>query len=132
MSYLLDTNTCSLFLNGRSESIRRRMAETPGDALFVCSVVKAALFFGAHGSRRPEDTLARQNLFLSRFVSLPFDDVSAAHYGKIRAELKRRGTPIGPNDLLIASIALANGLTLVSSNVGEFERIEGLDVVDWH
>lgn len=64
-------------------------------------------------------------------VSLPFDDRAADEYGRIRAYLARLGTPIGPNDLLIAAIALANNATLVTHNTTEFNRVPGLTIVDW-
>lgn len=67
---------------------------------------------------------------MSEFVSLPFDDQSAVIYGQIRAQLAVSGTPIGPNDLLIASIALANNLILVTHNTREFSRVEGLRLED--
>jgi tRNA(fMet)-specific endonuclease VapC len=66
-----------------------------------------------------------------QFVSLPFDDRAAEEYGQVRAELAVRGTPIGPNDLMIASIALANQVTLVTHNTAEFSRIPGLTLDDW-
>jgi tRNA(fMet)-specific endonuclease VapC len=65
------------------------------------------------------------------FVSLPFDDRAAEEYGTVRAHLAALGTPIGPNDLMIASIALANKLTLVTHNTVEFSRVPGLKVEDW-
>jgi tRNA(fMet)-specific endonuclease VapC len=82
-------------------------------------------------SRHPDTTLARQQEFLQPFLSLPFDDHAAQRYGSIRADLEARGTPIGPNDLMIAAIALANDLTLVTANIREFNRIGDLRVEDW-
>ncbi len=64
-------------------------------------------------------------------MSLSFDDAAAEYYGQLRADLTTKGTPIGGNDLLIASIALANHLTLIMHNVREFERIAGLTIGDW-
>ena len=81
----------------------------------VCSVVKADLFYGAWRSTNPEQTLARQQRFLEASESLPFDDRSAEIAGQIRAQLAVLGTPIGSNDLLIAAIALANNLMLVTT-----------------
>jgi len=66
-----------------------------------------------------------------RFASLPFDDLAAEEYGKARAHLAKLGTPIGPNDLLIASIGLATGATIVAHNTAEFSRVPGLKVEDW-
>ena len=131
MTYLLDTNTCIKYLNGRSEKIRQHLeAKRPQDIL-LCSVVKAELFYGVMKSANPEKNLAKLDLFADRFVSLLFDDNAAAAYGRIRAELEKAGTPIGPNDLLIAAIAVANDVTLVTNNTREFSRVNGLKFEDW-
>ncbi len=131
MKYLLDTNTCIRHLNQRSQPIIRKMAELSADDIAVCSVVKAELFYGAAKSNFPEQTVARQQTFLGRFMSLPFDDRAAVIYARIRAQLEKLGTPIGPMDLLIAAIALANDLILVTHNTTEFGRIDGLKMEDW-
>lgn len=131
MRYLLDTNVCARYLNGKSPSVRTRIRLTNRDDIAVCSVVKGELFYGAMRSNNPEITLARQQQFLNLFVSLSFDDVAALVYGEVRAELTRLGTPIGPNDLQIAAIAMANNLILVTHNVREFGRVNGLQVEDW-
>lgn len=131
MKYLLDTNTCIRHLNRRSETIVRMLASLPAEEIAVCSVVKAELFYGGRPSNQPERTLARQRMFLDRFVSLPFDDRAADAYGVIRAQLEAKGTPIGPNDLMIAAIAAANDLILVTNNTREFSRVPGLQIVDW-
>lgn len=68
---------------------------------------------------------------LAQFASVPFDDAAAEEYGKLRAYLSSAGQLIGPNDLLIAAIALANGLTLVTHNTAEFSRVPGLTIDDW-
>lgn len=129
--FLLDTNTCIRFLNGRSESIRLRLEEVPPDRISLCSVVKAELFYGAAKSVDPSKTLNRTLRFAERFVSLPFDDSAALHYGEIRALLEKAGTPIGPNDLLIAAITLAHQATLVTHNTREFSRVSELQLTDW-
>jgi tRNA(fMet)-specific endonuclease VapC len=131
MRYLLDTNVCAMYLNGRSASVRDRILSTPSDEMAVCSVVKTELFYGAMRSNNPNRTLERQQNFLSRFVSLPFGDEAALIGGPIRARLASAGTPIGSYDLLIAAIDLANNLTLVTHNAREFERVEGLQLEDW-
>lgn len=131
MIYLLDTNVCVRYLNGRSLSIRERLQATNVEDIVLCSVVKAELFYGAMKSNNPQRTLANQQQFLSLFVSLPFDDKAAAIYGRIRATLATQGTPIGSNDLQIAAIALAHDLTLATHNTGEFSRVPGLRLEDW-
>jgi tRNA(fMet)-specific endonuclease VapC len=129
--YLLDTNVCIMYLKGRSYSIKRYIDNLEADKIVVCSVVKAELFYGSMGSNNPQKSLNLQKSFLSRFISLPFDDACAEVYGKIRRDLVNLGTPIGSNDLQIAAIALVNNLTLVTHNVREFRRVEGLRVEDW-
>jgi tRNA(fMet)-specific endonuclease VapC len=131
MPYLLDTNACVRYLNGRSEALRRRLDGAKAREIFICSIVKAELFFGAAKSTDPEKALALQKKFVDRFASLPFDDEAAVAYARLRAFLERAGTPIGANDLLIAAMAVAKGLTLVTHNVDEFLRVPDLQVEDW-
>ena len=100
-------------------------------SLLLCSVVKAELVFGARKSAKVGDNLNRLVQFFRPFQSLPFDDSAAQQYGQIRATLERNGTPIGANDMLIAAIALAHDLTVVTRNVGEFSRVTGLRVEDF-
>jgi len=129
--YLLDTNACVMYMNGRSPNLRRRLDSLRPDDIGVCSVVKAELFYGAMKSRNRAATLAAQQQFLAPFVSLPFDDAAALIYCKIRADLEAAGKPIGGNDMLIAAIAVSAGLTLVTHNSLEFARVPGLLVEDW-
>ena len=132
MTFLLDTNTCIAHLRrpaiGRLE--RRLSATTPGEVV-LCSVVRAELIYGALRSRDPEEALREVETFLEGLPSLPFDDRAADAYGPIRADLAAKGTPIGPNDLMIAAIAVANALTLVTRNVSEFSRVPNLRIEDW-
>jgi tRNA(fMet)-specific endonuclease VapC len=129
--YLLDTNVCVRYLNGRSLAIRERLQATNAEDIVVCSVVKAELFYGAMKSNTPQRTLANQQQFLDLFRSLPFDDEAATVYGRIRAHLAALGTPIGANDLQIAAIALTHNLILVTHNTREFSRVPGLRLEDW-
>jgi len=120
-----------MYLNGRSLRVRQQLQAVDLEDVAVCSVVKAELFYGAWRSTNPEQTLDRQQRFLEAFESLPFDDHSAEIAGQIRAQLAALGTPIGSNDLLIAAIALANNVTLVTHNTREFSRVEDLRIEDW-
>jgi tRNA(fMet)-specific endonuclease VapC len=131
MKYLLDTNACIRYLNQRSESIIRRMNVESPDDIVVCSITRAELFFGAMKSNNPRNTRAKQQMFLEPLATMPFDDACAEHYGRIRAELEAAGTPIGPNDLLIAAIALAHDLILITHNTREFGRVNELKIEDW-
>ncbi|MEZ4526283.1 MAG: type II toxin-antitoxin system VapC family toxin [Desulfobacterales bacterium] len=131
MKYLLDTNACIHYLNHEDSPVRKRMELMLSDDVVICSVVKAELWFGANKSRRRADTMDSLEFFFRTLSSLFFDDKSALIYGKIRAELATAGRPIGPNDLMIAAIAMANDITLVTHNTGEFSRVKGLKTEDW-
>lgn len=131
MTYLLDTNTCINYLNGRSATIRQKLESLLPHDIFLCSIVKAELFYGAAKSAKPEKNLEKMNQFAVRFASLPFDDEAAEAYGRIRARLERMGTPIGPNDMMIAAIGISNMITVVTHNTREFSRVEGLMLEDW-
>jgi tRNA(fMet)-specific endonuclease VapC len=129
---LLDTNTCIqvLRLGAASPVTARLAAAVPGDVV-LCSVVVAELLFGALRSRDVTKNLADVRAFVTGFQSLDFDGAAAEEYARVRADLAAKGTPIGPNDLLIASIALANGLTLITHNTAELSRVIGLRLDDW-
>jgi tRNA(fMet)-specific endonuclease VapC len=131
MKYLLDTNTCIRYINGRSTSILAKLPTIPARDIVVCSIVRAELFYGAVKSQHPALTQQKQERFLQPYATLPFDDRAAAVYGEIRAHLEQAGTPIGPLDMQIAAIALAHDLILVTHNTGEFSRVSGLMVEDW-
>jgi tRNA(fMet)-specific endonuclease VapC len=129
--FLLDSDTCIRFLNGRSPSIEQRLAATTPSSVKLCSIVKAELLYGAARSINPFAVRAKLELFFAPYASFPFDDSAAVEYGHIRGELARAGTPIGPNDLMIAAIALNRRLTLVTHNTREFSRVAGLLMEDW-
>lgn len=130
MKYLLDTNTCIQWLNGHEQVLERMSLEKPND-LALCSVVKAELYYGALKSGRPKRNLERLNLLFRGLGSFPFSDEASLIYGRIRVQLEKKGRIIGPNDLLIASIALAQACVLVTHNTKEFQRVEGLEIEDW-
>jgi tRNA(fMet)-specific endonuclease VapC len=131
MTYLLDTNACIAILrDARSNVARRLRQESPG-TVALCSVVKAELYYGAYKSQQSVQTLVKLWRFVRIFHSYAFDDAAAERYGQIRADLATQGTPIGPNDLMIAAIALANNLILVTHNTREFARVAELPLEDW-
>ncbi len=131
MKYLLDTNTCIRYINGRALQIRVKMSTIPRSEVVVSSISKAEMFFGSAKSQTPERSLEKQIEFLETVGVLSFDDTAAHTYGPMRAELERNGVAIGQLDMLIAAIALANNLILVTHNVSEFSRINGLQIEDW-
>jgi len=129
--WVLDTNACIRVLNNTSAALVKRMRNTDPAHIALCSVVKAELLYGARKSSRRADNLRLLERFFMPLTSLPFDDVCAEQYGVIRTELETAGTPIGPNDLMIAATALANDATLVTHNLQEFARVPGLRLEDW-
>lgn len=131
MSFLVDSDVCIAALNGREPKLLQQLARRRPADLVVSTISRAELLFGAHHSARAHANLERLATFLAPLASLDFDLPSAETYGRLRAELKRRGTPIGANDLLLAAQALAHGHVLVTRNVREFERIDGLQVERW-
>jgi len=131
VSYLLDTNACIRILTGSSERLVERLRAHDPREIKLCSIVKAELISGSRKSARVADNLRRLADFFAPFESYPFDDACADHYGVIRSDLERQGTPIGPNDLLIAATALANGATLVTHDQAEFGRVPKLRLEDW-
>lgn len=131
MKYLLDTNACIVHLRGTNAKITTRLAAAGAREIALSSVVKAELRYGAERSANSGRNHAQLERFFASLLSLPFDDSAADVYGRIRADLEAHGTPIGPNDLMIAATALSVGLILVTHNVSEFSRVPGLQVEDW-
>ncbi len=131
MRYLLDTNVCIRYLNGQSDGIRRMLQRSSHSQVALCSIVRAELLYGVLKSAQPRKNMDRLARFFRGFPCLPFDEAASEAYAGIRVQLERSGKPIGPNDLLVAAIALANESVLVTHNTGEFGRIEGLALEDW-
>lgn len=131
MAWLLDTNIWILHLKNPGSAIESRILRSRPADLVLCSVVKAELWHGAQKYERRKRRLAALDAVFRQFVSLPFDDAAARHYGDIRHHLESRGQTIGPNDFQIAAICLANDLTLVTTNTSEFGRVPDLKVEDW-
>ncbi|MCX6590076.1 MAG: type II toxin-antitoxin system VapC family toxin [Acidobacteria bacterium] len=128
--FLLDTDLCVAHLRGQRAARLWLEAHAP-DQVRVSSVTRGELLVGVHKAPKVESALAVLNLFLSPFVSLPFEDRAADQYGELRAKLERQGQKIGPHDLMIAAIARVHGLAVVTRNVREFERVPGITVAPW-
>lgn len=128
--YLLDTNVCIGILKA-NDAVVSRMAQTAPGELYLCSVVKAELYYGARGSQQIANNLATLETFFEPYTSLTFSDACAELYGQLRADLRRTGQLIGPNDTMIAAIALVHNLTVVTHNTREFVRVPGLKLEDW-
>ena len=130
MRYLLDTNTCIYIINRRPPQVFAHFEGLRYGEVGVSSITGAELAFGVakSGSARNRQALEK---FLAPLELLPFDADAMHAYGPLRAELQRRGQPIGALDMLIAAHALALGATLVTNNLDEFRRVPGLVCDNW-
>lgn len=130
MVYLLDTNII-IALSKDIEPVASRLESIPASDVLIPVVVVAEIEFGIAKSRRRQSNRRVFDDILAGFRVAAFDTAAAAAYGPLRATLERQGTPIGPNDLLIAAQALAAQAVLVSDNLAEFSRVPRLRVESW-
>jgi tRNA(fMet)-specific endonuclease VapC len=131
VAYLLDTNACIDYFTARYPKVVARVQGSSPDDLLLSAVVVAELRYGADHSARRRTNHARIDALLEEIETLDFDLRAAAVYGRVRSQLEAGGTPIGPNDMLIAAHALSRGLTVVTDNSAEFGRVKGLRVENW-
>lgn len=129
--FFLDSDTCINLLRGRLPNTYEHMRSVSPKLFGIPAIVEAELRTGAQKSDRSRKNHQLLERFLEPFQSIPFDRECAIAYSRLRAELEATGRSIGPNDMLIAATALAHGATLVTGNVREFTRVEGLVVEDW-
>ncbi len=127
----LDSDICMHFLNGKDpDLIKRFQAQSPAD-LKVASIVQAELLFGVANSKKIRENGAKLAKFLEPYEIVDFDDRAASVYAKIRFELTKKGALIGPNDLILAATVIANQGSLATRNIGEFKRLEDLQIEAW-
>ncbi len=131
MKLLLDTDICIFCLNGKWPPVTRRLNAVPRHEIAVSTVTKGEMFAGSAQSMQRERTRERQEAFLVRYTSLPFDDAAADEYGRIDGLLRSRGMRIGPVDTQIAAIALVHNLVVVTHNIRHFSRVPNLTIEDW-
>ena len=127
---LLDTNICIYIINAKPPAVLERFKNYRLGEIGVCSVVAAELAFGVakSGSARNRQAL---EMFLAPLTILPFDERASWAYGELRADLERRGTPIGSLDTMIAAHALSLQAKLITNNIREFAQVPGLQVDNW-
>jgi tRNA(fMet)-specific endonuclease VapC len=130
LRYMLDTNLCIRILRDRPRELRHRF-NAEGDALCISTIVLTELFFGAEKSSRPVENYREVQAFAARLEVLTFDALAASHAAEIRCALERSGRAIGTYDTLIAGHARSRGLVVVTGNLGEFRRVDGLRSEDW-
>ncbi|MCM1120940.1 MAG: type II toxin-antitoxin system VapC family toxin [bacterium] len=131
MKYMLDINICIYAIKHKPDTVIRRFLAHDPEEICVSAVTYAELMHGVEKSQAAEKNRLALSLFLSPITILAFDSYAAEEYGRVRAELEKKGMPIGPMDMLIAGHARAQGLIVVTNNTREFHRVEGLQVEDW-
>ncbi len=130
LKFMLDTNIVIYTIKNRPEKVRGLFNQHEGQTC-ISSITWGELVYGAERSSQPERNLADIEGFAARLEVAVFDDQAAIHFGQIRAELYRKGKPIGPYDMMIVGHARALGLILVTNNMKEFERVPGLRLENW-
>jgi tRNA(fMet)-specific endonuclease VapC len=130
MLYMVDTDISIYLIKNHPPGLRDRFDSLLGE-LCISVITFGELYFGAEKSVRRVENIAAIQGYAAQLEILPFSESAAVHFGEIRAHLTRAGTPIGPFDLLIGAHARSEGLTLVTNNVREFERVPGLQVENW-
>jgi len=130
LKYMLDTNIIVYTLKNRPAQVRKLFKQHEGQ-MCISVVTLGELIFGAENSQQVERNLADIEAMTARLEVLPLDNTAAYHFGQIRADLYRRGQPIGPYGMLIAGHARSSGLQLVTNNVREFSRVPGLLLANW-
>jgi tRNA(fMet)-specific endonuclease VapC len=130
LRYMLDTNFCIYVIKNYPPELRERF-NSLAEQLCVSSITIAELYYGAEKSARRLENLQAIGQFCARLDVLAFSAKAAAHFGEIRANIERLGTPVGLLDMLIGAHARAEGLIVVTNNAREFQRLPGLRVENW-
>lgn len=131
MSYLLDTDICIYILNNKSPELQKRFQEKGGARICVSTLTEAELYYGAIHSAHPEKNRERVKDLLGPLEIIPFDSDAAREFASIKQTLTTKGKPIGAIDMLVAAIARAKSLTIVTNNLKHFESIPNLSVENW-
>lgn len=131
MRYMLDTNICIYSIKHKPEQVFQRLQEHNPAEICISSITYAELVYGVEKSQQIEKNRIALMLLLARIEIVDFDSSAAEVYGKIRADLEKKGTPIGPLDMMIAGHAKSLDYTVVTNNIKEFKRIKGLKLENW-
>lgn len=131
MRYMLDTNICIYLIKHKPLQVFEKLQEHNPDEICISAVTYAELVHGVEKSKAVERNRLALTILLSNIEILDFDMKAAEEYGRIRADLEKKSTPIGPLDMMIAGHAKSLGYTVVTNNVGEFKRVEGLQYENW-
>jgi tRNA(fMet)-specific endonuclease VapC len=130
LTYMLDTSICIHVMKNYPQALRENF-NSLAEQLCISSITLGELHYGAEKSAPHPDNLSAIEYFVARLDVLPFEAKAAAHYGQVRAELERAGTPCGPHDMQIGGHARSEGLIVVTNNIREFNRMPGIRVENW-
>ena len=130
LTYMLDTNICIHVMKNYPPALREKF-NTLAEQLCMSSITLGELHYGAEKSARRAVNLTAIEHFAARLEVRSFDDKAAVHYGQLRAELERMGTPCGPHDIQIGGHARSEGLIVVTNNMREFARMPGVRTENW-
>ena len=130
LAYMLDTNICIYVMKNYPLELREKF-NLLAEQLCISSITLAELYYGAEKSARRIENLTAIENFTARLDVLPFGEKAALHYGQVRADLERAGTPCGPHDMQIGGHARAEGLIVVTNNMREFVRMPGVRTENW-
>jgi len=131
MRYMLDTNICIYAIKNKPISVLEKLKQYNPEEICISSITYSELCYGVEKSQNIERNRIALTLLLSNIDIVSFDTKAAFEYGKIRANLEKRGTPIGPMDMLIASHALSLNYVLVTNNTKEFKQVDNLSLENW-
>ena len=130
MQYLLDTDTCIYWLNGK-KSVRDKLLEIGFQEVSICVITVSELYFGAYNSSKIKQNLTTAEIFIQNIGVLPLSNQTLKQFGQLKAQLRKAGTPVADFDLLIASVAITENLTLVTNNTRHYQRIPKLILDNW-
>jgi len=131
MRYMLDTNICIYLIKHKPEKVLRHFNAHSVGEIGISSITLAELRYGVERSQQVQKNRQALEDFTLPLEIAAFDEVAAEVYGSVRAGLEQAGTPVGSMDMLIGAHALSLGVTLVTNNLREFQKIKNLKVVDW-
>lgn len=131
MMYMLDTNICIYIIKQKPKSVIDKLKKMKNVNICISSITYSELLYGAEKSSNIAKNLLALTMFLSNIEILSYDESASIDYGIIRSKLEKQGKIIGPLDMLIAAHAKSLNITLVSNNLKEFERVDGLKLENW-
>ncbi|MDF0699283.1 type II toxin-antitoxin system VapC family toxin [Rhizobium sp. MC63] len=131
ITHLINTNAMIALIGRKSDTLLAHVMDSDEGSIGLSSIVMHELYYGAYKSAKISYNLETLRLFMADFPTVGFEREDALAAGEVRAALAAKGTPIGPYDVLIAGQAKTRDLVLITNNVGDFRRVDGLRVEDW-